>query len=396
MKLQDRVLSAVAAAFAISLFLATPATAWAGTMAGLKFDAGDSMDSRVSSAVRDSVVDAFDDVDNWSFKGFRETRNRLDPVVRDCFTSDCLGKVQDEMGAEVGLTVTITGEAQIYNWTLTFYNLYSGEEMKSRTGTCELCGRAEVERTFRESLKAALIGTATPRDPQAAGTPENSGSSTARPDTGAQIALRVSVVPKEATITLDGEKMGAGDVTEAVSPGEHVVGFKLEGFQGLRETVIVDENTNGPVLLRVHLSRTDPETVTVAGAQGPVDRLGSNKRNLYGAISTGTGVVLLGTGIYLASIDGEPACSDGVAESECPEIYATGGAGMTLGVLGTAAISTGVTLLIWEVLAGSPGEDTAGDSGDSPDAGDDTGPEVRFGPSLAPGGGGGFLLRGRF
>lgn len=160
----------------------------------------------------------------------------------------------------------------------------------------------------------------------------------------------------------------------------------------MRETVVVDETTDGPVLLRVHLSRTDPEAVEVSGPMGPVDRMGSEKRNLYGAISVGAGAVMLGTGIFLTALDGEPACEPDVPANECPEIYATGGAGLTLGVLGTAAVTTGVTLLIWESLAGK--SDEAND-GASPDGGEDEGPEVRFGPSLTPGGGG-VLLRGRF
>ncbi|MGM0555156.1 MAG: PEGA domain-containing protein [Myxococcota bacterium] len=403
MKLPDRAMSVVAAIFTLSLLLAVPATGFAqGTMAGLKFEAGDSMDPRVSSEVRSSVNDAFNEVDDWSFRGFRKTRKRLDPVVRDCSTPECLKKAYEATDAEAGLGIEITGEAQIYNWTITFWNLRTGEEIKTKTGTCELCGRAEVTRTFRESLKAALIGTSVPEAPQAdtADTGDaGGGDSGATEDTGGKkVALRVSVVPKDAAITIDGEDAGAGDVTEAVGVGEHTVAFKLEGYQGLRETIVVDDSTEGPVLLRVHLSRTDPEAVKVSGGStGPLDRLGAPKRNLYGAISVGTGAVLLGTGIYLTSIDGEAACDPGVPQDECPEVYATGGAGTALGVIGATAATAGVTLLIWEVLAGkSETTNDDSDGGDTPDAGDDDGAEVKFGPSLTPGGGGGFLIRGRF
>jgi hypothetical protein len=402
MKLPDRATSVVAAIFTLSLLLAIPASGFAqGTMAGLKFEAGDSMDPRVSSEVRSSVNDAFNEVDTWSFRGFKKTRKRLDPVVRDCYTADCLKKAYEATDSEAGLGIEITGEAQIYNWTITFWNLRTGEEIKTKTGTCELCGRAEVTRTFRESLKAALIGTSVPKAPQAGSGGSGAEESGGAQDTGARkVALRVSVVPKEAMITINGEDAGAGDVTEAVGAGEHTVGFKLEGYQGLRETVIVDEGTEGPVLLRVHLSRTDPEAVEVSGGSiGPVDRMGADKRNLYGAISAGTGAVLLGTGIYLTSIDGDAACDPGVPQDECPEVYATGGAGTALGVIGATALTTGVTLLIWETLAGKsdPASDDS-DNGDSPDAGDGDrdGADVQFGPSLTPGGGGGFLIRGRF
>lgn len=234
MKSSLRAQSLVPALIVAAVLLALPATGLAGTMAGLKFDAGDSMDPRVSSEVQAAVTDAFEEVDKWTFMGFKKTRKRLDPVIQDCFSSECLKKAYQATDASVGLSVEITGEAQIYNWTLTFWNLRTGEKIKSKTDTCELCGRAEVKRTFRESLKAALIGTAVPSEPQAdPGTTGDSGGKQ-EPDsrtdaTGGNVALRISVTPKDAKISMGGEEIGAGDVTEGVGPGEHTIGFKLEG-----------------------------------------------------------------------------------------------------------------------------------------------------------------------
>ena len=373
----------------------------ADPVAGLRFDTGAEMDANVVSAVEAAVSEAFGSVDRWSLIPFDDARSKLDAQTRDCFTSDCLTSAGTTVGAPAGISVEISGEAQIYNWTVQLWDLRTGEKLNEQKGNCELCGRAEVKRTFRESVKALLIGTSLPSAAEAKGTKTDTG--TTEPGDG-EVAVRISVVPKDANILVGGNKIGEGDVTEALGPGEHQIRFKREGYQGFNETLIVNENTRGPILLRVHMSRTDPETVEVGGSTGPIDRLGKGKRTLYGGIATGAGVILLGTGIYLESIDGEPTCDDRPA-SQCPEVYATGGAAMTTGILGGVALTGGVTLLIWEALAGSSSDDSDDsesqpEPSETPDDDSSEGePSVSLSPSVAPmgaGGGTGVVIHGRF
>ena len=373
----------------------TSSEAHAEQMAGLKFETGQ-IDADLTDNLKQEVDQAFDSVDRWSFIPFGTARAKMNPVTRDCFTKDCLTKAGDAVGAPAGLSVEMSGEAEIYDWTIEIWDLRTGEKLETQTGACELCGHAEVRRNFRASVKAALIGTALPGG---ADSEEQAGQPRRRiqPEADAgQVPLRVSVMPADAKIYVNDQLAGEGDVTRAVGPGTHQVRFQKEGYGGLTERIIVDENTDGPIVLRVHLSRTDPEAVEVPVGVGPIDRLGA-ERTTYGAIATGAGALLLGTGIYLVSIDGETACDDGVADAECPEVYATGGAGMTMGIVGTALVTGGVTLLTWEILAGDADTDTDAADGEEIEPAAKKAPARSMSLSPAVGAdGAGVLLRGTF
>lgn len=369
----------------------TVSEAHAEQMAGLKFETGQ-LDADLAGALEKEVGKAFGSVDRWSFISFATARGKMNPVTRDCFTKDCLTKASKAVGAPAGLSVDISGEAEIYDWTIEIWDLRTGEKLKTETDTCELCGHAEVQRTFRASVKAALIGTALSGDGDADAQAQKP-RRRIQPGAG-EVALRVSVIPADAEIYVDDQLAGEGEVTRAVGAGTHEVRFQKEGYGGLTERVVVNEETDGPIILRVHMSRTDPEAVEVATGVGPIDRLGP-ARTTYGAIATGAGAVLLGTGIYLVAIDGDTACDEGVPDIECPEVYATGGAGMTMGVVGTALLTGGVTLLSWELLAGDADTDEADQEEIEPTAEEEPARTMSLSPAVGPDGAG-VLLRGTF
>ncbi len=355
-------------------------------MAGLKFDT-DSIDSELEGQLQSAMTSAFDSVDRWSLIDFSSARGKMAPLTRDCFTQDCLTKAGKTLGASAGMSVELSGEAEIYEWTISVWDLRSGKKLTSQEGNCELCGRAEVQRTFESSVKSILAATALPERRRARRTEKPAqADQTDEADADNGVALRISVVPSDAEIHINDQRAGQGEVDRTVGPGSHEVRFRKEGYRGLNETVVIDENSDAPVVLRVHLSKTDPEAVRVPVGQGPVDRLGA-KRTTYGLIGAGSGVALLATGIVLTSMDGEAACSDGRPITECEEIYATGGAGMTLGIVGTALLTGGVTLLSWELLGGEY-DDTAAGSVEEPAT-------MSISPSVTSDSGG-LLLRGQF
>lgn len=387
--------------FAVSLAsMAASSQAYAEEMAGLKFETG-SLDADLANDLRTEITKAFGQVDRWSFIGFDTARAKMAPITRDCFTADCLTKAGQATGAPAGLSVEISGEAEIYDWTIETWDLRSGEKLKTEKGACELCGHTEVKRTFLASIKAALVATGLPGGAQARteppagqGTGQDAGQDKALPSPG-DVPLEISAVPSDTKIYINDQLAGEGQVSRMVGPGTHKVRFRREGYGGLIETVVVNEQTEGPVILRAHLSQTDLEAVEIPTGVGPIDRLGS-QRDTYGWLATGTGAALLGTGIYLAAIDGETACDDGVPDSECPDVYATGGAGMTMGVIGTALLTGGVTLLAWESLAGGDDEDEVDGEDDGVPAGDEE-PARTMSLSPAVGAdGAGLLLRGTF
>ncbi|QDG53148.1 PEGA domain-containing protein [Persicimonas caeni] len=382
--------------FAVSLAsLAVSSEAHAEQMAGLKFETGQIEDD-LAKGLRTQVTKAFGEVDRWSFIGFDAARGKMAPITRDCFTKDCLTKAGNATGAPAGVSVEISGEAEIYDWTIETWDLRNGAKLKTEKGACELCGHTEVKRNFLASMKAALIGTGLPEGARAEAEteppqPTEPEADRALPSPG-DVPLQISAVPADTKIYVNDQMAGEGQVTRAVGPGTHKVRFQREGYGGLIETIVVNEQTEGPVIVRVHLSRTDPEAVEVPTGVGAIDRLGT-QRTTYGLLAAGTGAALLGTGIYLVAIDGDTACDDGVPDAECPEVYATGGAGMTMGVLGTALLTGGATLLAWETLAG--GSEEPQDEETVPAGDEEPARTMSLSPSVGADGAG-LLLRGTF
>ncbi|MFP4598570.1 MAG: PEGA domain-containing protein [Persicimonas sp.] len=357
-------------------------------MAGLKFETG-SIDGELEEQLQSSMKSAFDSVERWSLIDFSSARGKMTPLTRDCFTKDCLTKAGEATGAAAGMSVELSGEAEIYEWTVNVWDLRSGKKLTSEQGNCELCGRAEVQRTFESSIKSILAATALPerrraRRSEKPAAADQTDEADATSSDG--VELRISVVPSDAQIRINDQRAGEGKVERTIGPGSHEVQFRKEGYRGLNETVVIDENSDAPVVLRVHLSKTDPDAVRVPVGEGPIDRLGP-KRTTYGWIGAGSGAVLLATGIVLTSMDGEAACGDGRPITECEEIYATGGAGMTLGVVGTALLTGGVTLLSWDLLGGDY-DDPAADSVEEPAT-------MSISPAVTSDSGG-LLLRGQF
>ncbi|MBA2664853.1 MAG: PEGA domain-containing protein [Bradymonadaceae bacterium] len=339
-----------------SLALAAPVAA--ETVAGLQLEIAGGVDARVRADIEEATAQTFAARTGWSFIDADKARARLNPIVRDCFTSDCLKKAGASLDARTGFTMQFAGESQIYDWTLTLYDLRSGNVLNSIKGACELCGRAEVAKSYSRSLNNLLSATAIPErvvvdaEPRAEKPVEKPVEKPIDDREGTTVRLRVSVVPAEAAIYLDENLIGKGDVTIPVDQGRHELRFVLEGHRGLTEAVIVGESSPELILLRVHLSQSAPAPRSVVSrGDGPIDRMGSS-RAVWGWIAALSGASLLATGIVLARYDGDSACVDG-SFSRCPEVYDTAGAAITTSVLGGVLMSTGIGLLSWEWLAGS-------------------------------------------
>lgn len=331
---------------AILLIPSIPASAAAQeqVVAGLKFDAAE-VDARLKDELTRAVGQAVQDA-SARFIDFSTAHNKMNPVTRNCYTSDCLTKIGAALGAARGLSIEMSGEAEIYQWTAQLWDLQQGQMLASRSESCELCGNAEVARKFKTTLKTVLETSA----PQAGGVVAG-GASDAAADT--YPVLHVAVLPEDAEIYINDQRIGEGTVTVRLAPGTHDVRVHMEGHRDVIERVLVNEDTRGPIVLRVHLTSTNPLLVEGAGREGPIDRLGST-RTILGWTGVGVGVLAIGTGIYLTAIDGDPACDASVPLLACPDVYATAGAGLTMGVLGAALLTGGVTLLSWDLLAGAP------------------------------------------
>lgn len=322
--------------------------------AALQLEITGSVEARIRSDIESVTTKTFVDAKDWSLESADAVRAKLKPVVRDCFTEDCLKSAGGSLGLRTGFTAKFSGESQIYEWTLTMYDLRTGSVLNSVKGNCELCGQAEVSKTYARSLTNLLNATKVPDKIVAAAQPGTPDSSGLTGKTGPQtVRLRVSVVPAETEIYLGDALVGQGDATIPVGAGRHELRFSREGYRGLQETILVNENSPESILLRVHLSETPAApSVVQGGGDGPIDRMGADSRTLWGWVGVGSGAALLTTGIVLAAIDGDSTC-DGIPYSRCPEIRSTAGGAVVTSVLGGVLLASGVGLLTWELLSGN-------------------------------------------
>lgn len=336
-------------------------------VAALQIDIASNVEARIRSDIESATTAAFTDVKGWTLVSADTVRRQLKAVVRDCFTEDCLKNAGESLGLRTGFSVKMTGEAQIYEWTLTLYDLRTGSPLNLVKGTCELCGQAEVSKGYTRSLTHLLQATTVP---DTIGEGSQAG---ALAEMDGEVRLRISVVPLDTEIYLGGVLVGQGDSTIPVSSGRHELRFAREGYRGLRETILVNENSPKSILLRVHLSETPPAPQPVqVGGDGAIDRLGED-RKLWGWIGVGSGAALLTTGIILASIDGDSTCSDR-PYARCPEVRATAGGAVVTSLLGGVLLASGAGLLTWEWLSGQGS--AGGDVGESDDSGDSAGENV--------------------
>lgn len=361
-----RFLTAFAAATVLTL---SCANAWASQLAGLEVSFGSGIDTSIRGDLRASLDK--NAKATFSYTPAETARAKLNPVIRDCFTSDCLKKAGDALKADAGLRLRFSGEAQIYDWSIEVYSLKTGEVLADRKGACELCGRSEVNRTFERSLQGVFGDakkrlapapkpkpTAKPEPKAAEGAQTEATKPERRPAAGAHVVeVNLDVQPSDALVTYREEAVGTGRVTLQLSPGEHELLITAEGHRAVREQILVTNESSETMSVRVHLAKKDapPEAVKVA-AEGPVDRWGSKNRMIFGITGVATGLAGLGIGAWLSAIDGEPTC-DGPAR-ECPDIYRTGGAAFVTTFAGATLLTAGAVLLAWEALAGKTDSNT--------------------------------------
>lgn len=335
----------------------------AANIAALQYDIGKGVDTAVRADVESAVVDGVKSNSKWTLIDLGTARSKMNPIVRDCFTNDCLIKAGQELNADAGIRLRFTGEAQIYDWTLETYDLRSGALLETRKGACELCGRSEVVRTFKvtiaDVLNATSLGsTKTATKPKTEPVVEPTKPvEVVRPSNTADVQLvkiEISVEPPDATITFRDAVIGRGRATAEVGPGSHEFTFEAPNHRIIKELVVVEGDNSESMSLRVHLPKKDAAAKAVeVSTRGPVDKW--DDREFYGWVGVASGGVLLATGLYLNAIDGDPTCDGNLAS--CPDLYDTDGLSFVTTFTGTALLTTGVVLLLWEKLAGDSNPD---------------------------------------
>ncbi|RAL23090.1 hypothetical protein DL240_09395 [Lujinxingia litoralis] len=340
---------AIASAATLTLGLAHQAQAQ--VVAGLQTSYGASVNAPLREDLDQGISEAFQQNSRFSYIPVSRVRSQLNPVVRDCFTADCLIRAGESTGAQAGLRLTLSEEGQIYTWSLDIFELAEGTALVEDRGVCELCGRAEVVQQVRTAIVANLA-TLNLQERGAPPRAEALDTSSEAPAAPGHKRLRVSVVPADATVFLNGENVGQGELTLDVEPGQQELRFASESHRDLRETIIVSESSPDLIMVRVHLSGAPaPQRVVVSRGNGLVDHI-EERRLAYGWAAVGTGAMLTVAGILLTAQQGKATCDDGTAYSRCPTLYNTAPMGLTFTILGATTLAGGAVLLTWPWLAG--------------------------------------------
>lgn len=331
------------------LTLVSAGPAFAYTVAGLKVEFSDQVQSPLLEQLEEALAQVFADSTRHDWIPANQARGRLTPIVRDCFTEDCLQRAGSTLGAEVGLRVEFGVESQIYEWTVQFYDLTRGRALTQEQGTCEFCGRTEVLEQFQASIRGPLALLSL--DESRPGPVETHIDVIEE----GVAEIRISVVPDDTRIFIDDEPVGVGNVTIRLEEGSYEIRFSHDTHHGLRETLVITESSAPLMIFRVHLRRGQGRhRAVVTRGDGLMDNI-EDRRNTYGLAAVGGGVILTVAGYFITRLHGQPTCGN-VPVSQCPDLYNTAFMGTTITVIGALSIASGGVLLSWPWLAGTQGD----------------------------------------
>jgi hypothetical protein len=248
----------------------------------------------------------------------------------------CLGELRTLTGAISVAVSTVSKAGDIYAFTLDLYNTDGGEGLFFGETECPLCTIEEALADYRVLAENAvenlvILPSVVENEVRTSG------------------QLLIQTRPEEAIISLDGERIGEGEVMVQIRPGRYSVVATLEGYRTIEQQITVEEgDPQLNLILRLREDSVSAQASTQRGNQR--DGNGLEKQALWGGVLLGTGLVGMIYGSFLINSDGEPACADDSLE-DCPEILNTAAGGTALTILSTAAMTSGLFLLIWDRLS---------------------------------------------
>ncbi len=336
-----------------SAIVLAPLTAAAEGVVGLDIDLGEISQTPLGSDLLDSIDDAFADDQRYRWISPSDARARLSSSLLGCRDEDCLLDIGDELDATAAIDIDLSVSSQIYEGTIQIWDLEAAEPLATRSITCELCGDSDIEAEFFAAIAGAIddIDARDDRAPDPADTTLDEEPS----EPGSQV--RISVTPEDAKIFLDDDPVDRGDATLDLDVGEYELRFSHPDHLGLRETLIITEDSSPVFVFRVHLAAepAGEERHVITRGDGWVDDIES-RRSTIGWSAVGAGTALTFTSIALARRHGQPTCDDDVPVQRCPDVYNTATWSSLTGLVGISTLTAGVALLLWPRLAGEDQE----------------------------------------
>lgn len=273
----------------------------------------------------------------------RDALMKKSPALAGCFETDCVKRAGDVLDASAGIRASVTGEAQIYDIEVTFYDLQTGKELLTETKACEICTAQETGNLFAKTIQLGLrkvdVKARVKEAPKKVAPPKKD------PSSEPKVAVKVRVLPAEGLIELGDLPLGSGTATTELTPGQYTLRGRLEGYQ-TQEVPVTIEPKGNPVDIYVQLApeATVVETPSGGGLQKSTARL------VTGWILAVVGAGGAGAGGYLLWLDGQVTCATG-SFSECPSVFETTTPGVLAFGVGVAALTSGIFLIALDTSA---------------------------------------------
>lgn len=230
--------------------------------------------------------------------------------LSECTSASCLDDLAERAGVDAVVRIAVRGALNVYSLRLEALGL-DGERLAGVDGGCDICNHAELARAVDEA--ARLLADDVPRT----------------------AAVMISVSPDDARITVDGERVAAGEVS--LAPGARIVEASAEGYAAT--SYVLEVRLGGHAEVHLELQRDifgsrraggpDPRAMTIAG---------------WVLVAVGAGT--LAAGLVDIGIDGLCAGGDRDEDGDCADIYTTLWPGVGLAIGGGAVAVTGVILLL--------------------------------------------------
>ncbi len=283
----------------------------------------------------------------FSVLRYQESRSRLAamaPEIVGCLTTGCLALTGNALEAQYGIVVEIEEELQFFTFRLRLFELRGGQLQHSNQGSCEVCTAEEALEALSAMVRSSL---------RELGAPQARTQEVVVKAVMGEVRVAIFATPDDTEIGINGAPVARGRHVGTLPPGTHEVVLTREGFGAVTEQLALQDG-DGPTYLVVHLRPLTTPVFTGGRTGGWVESL---DRDLWAWTLTGGGTVLGVAGVVLLAIDGETTCSGAV--QDCERVFSTRAGGAVALGLGVAALSAGVTLFLWEHLAGTSSSSVA-------------------------------------
>jgi len=225
------------------------------------------------------------------------------PALIGCLSTTCLTSIAEVVGTADMIRVRIAANGANYEVELEL--LSPDGPIRKRSGSCTVCTVGDLADLAATRVHELLTAETVP------------------------IAVEIATAPADATLEIPGLGVQPAPWKGELSPGTYTITARRDGSAPKTETITIsDDGSDHRITIEL-----GSDGGTGGGGAGAI--LTSGRWSWKKWALGGAGGAALITGIVLLAMDGDPTCD--VSGATCPEVYATGTAGILFGVVGLGA-----------------------------------------------------------